>query len=147
MAWRITTSDDLAATLSDMEIEAYRTSWTGEGDPVELLLSRTAALFRGAIRTGGRVKMAKLPYSLPESVISKAMDYAAFDVLKRLDVAINEDRRRARTDAEELLKRLEKGEFEPESDGEEDADNVGRNAAQLISVAPPRVTPQGLNGF
>lgn len=147
MAWRITTSDDLAATLSDMEIEGFRTSWTGDGDPIELLLNRTAALFRGAIRTGGRVKMAKLPYSLPESVISKAMDYAAFDVLKRLDVAINEDRRRARTDAEDLLKRLEKGEYEPESDGEEDADNVGRNAAQLISVAPPRVTPQGLNGF
>ena len=147
MAWRLTTSDDLAATLSDMEIEAFRTSWTGDGDPIELLLSRTAALFRAAIRTGGRAKLSRIAYALPEAVISKAMDYAAFDVLKRLDVAINEDRRRARTDAEELLKRLEKGDFEVESDGETDSDNVGRSAAQLISAAPPRVTPQGLNGF
>ncbi len=145
--WRIATSDDLAATTSDMEIEAFRTSYTGEGDPVQQLLNRTAARFRAAIRTGGRARMSKIPYAIPESVISPAMDYAAFDVLKRLDIVPNEARTKARTDAQELLKRLEEGTFEVESDGETDADNVGRNAAQLVSVAPPRITPNGLNGY
>ena len=145
--WRIATSDDLAATLSDQEIEAYRTSFTGEAEPIELLLNRTAAMFRAAIRTGGRARMSRIPYAIPESVISKAMDYAAFDVLKRLDIAINDDRRKAREEAEDLLKRLERGEFEVESDGETDADNVGRHAAQLVSVAPNRITPNGLNGY
>lgn len=145
--WRIATSDDLAATLSDQEIEAFRTSYTGDGDPVEILLNRTASMFRAAIRTGGRARMSRIPYAIPEAVISKAMDYAAFDVLKRLDITINEDRRKAREEAEDLLKRLERGEFEVESDGETDADNVGRHAAQLVSVAPNRITPHGLNGF
>lgn len=116
MAWRLTTSDDLAARLSDMEIESFRTSYTGEGDPVELLLNDTAALFRDAIRTGGRARMSPKAAALPESVISKAMDYAAFDVLKRLDVPINEDRRRARQDAEDFMHRLEDGRFEVEDD-------------------------------
>ena len=145
--WRETTQDDLAVTLSDQEIEAYRTSFTGEADPTGLLLNRTAAMFRAAIRTGGRARMSRIPYAIPEAVISKAMDYAAFDVLKRLDIAINEDRRRAREEAEDFLKRLEKGDFEVESDGETDADSVGRHAAQLVHVAPNRVTAHGLNGY
>ena len=145
--WRKTTYDDLAATLSDMELQSYRTSFAGEGDPIELLLNRTAARFRASIRTGGLSRLSRVPYAIPESVISPAMDYAAFDVLKRLDVPINEDRRRARTDAEDLLKRLEDAKFEVESDGETDADNVGRHAAELVSVAPNRVTPRGVEGF
>lgn len=145
--WRQTTSDDLAATTSDQEIEAFRTSYTGEGDPIDILLNRTAAMFRAAIRTGGRARMSRIPYALPESVISKAMDYAAFDVLKRLDIVPNDARTKAREDAEDLLKRLERGEFEVESDGETDADNVGRHAAKLVSVAPNRITAPGLNGY
>ena len=114
MAWRKPTSDDLAARLSDMEIEAFRTSWTGEGDPIERLLGDTAALFRGAIRTGGRSRMSPVDGTLPEAAISKAMDYAAYDVLKRIDIVPNEARSRARTDADDFLKRLEEGRFEAE---------------------------------
>ena len=116
MAWRKPTSDDLAARLSDMEIEAFRTSFTGEGDPVEMLLGDTAALFRGAIRTGGRSRMSPVAGTLPEAAISKAMDYAVFDVLKRLDIVPNEARTKSRTDAEDFLKRLEEGRFEVEDD-------------------------------
>ena len=135
MAWRPTTSDDLAARLSDMEIEAFRTSWTGEGDPVELLLGDTAALFRGAIRSGGRSRMSTVEGTLPAAVISKAMDYAAFDVLKRLDVTINEDRRRARQDAEDFLKRLEEGKYEVEDDDAPDGEDP--RLALTPSFTPP----------
>ena len=145
--WRLPTATDLAATLSDMEIEAYRTSFADEGDPIAIRLNLTAARFRGAIRTGGRSRMSREEYSLPESVIGVAMDLAAYNILKRLDVAINEDRRKAYEKAEDFLRRLEEGKIEVESDGETDADNVGRHAAQLIKVAPNRVTPHGLNGF
>ena len=136
MSWRKPTSDDLAARLSDMELEAFRSSWTGVGDPIALLLGDTAALFRGAIRTGGRSRMSPVDGTLPEAAISKAMDYAAFDVLKRLDVTINEDRRRARTDAEDFLKRLEEGRFEVEDD---DAPN---GEAPRLALTPSSTRPR-----
>ena len=145
--WRKATLADLETTLSDMEIEAYRTSFAEGGDPIEMRLNLTAARFRAAIRTGGRSRMSREEYALPESVISVAMDYAAYKVLKRMDVAINEDRRKAYERAEDFLRRLEEGKVEVENFGESDADNVGRNAAQLIKVAPNRVTPQGLEGY
>lgn len=145
--WRIATVNDLAATLSDKEIEAYRVSFANEGDPIAIRLNLTASLFRAAIRTGGRSRMSREEYALPESVISKAMDYAVYDILKRLDRVPNEARNRAREQAEEFLRRLEEGKVEVENSGESDADNVGRNAAQLVSVAPNRITPHGLNGY
>ena len=136
MAWRKPTSDDLAARLSDMEIEAFRTSWTGEGDPIERLLGDTAALFRGAIRTGGRSRMSPDASTLPEAAISKAMDYAVFDVLKRLDIVPNEARTKSRTDAEEFLKRLEEGRFEVEDD---DAPN---GEAPRLALTPSFTRPR-----
>ena len=108
---------------------------------------RRKSQLRAAIRTGGRSRMSREEYALPESVISKAMDYAVYDILKRLDRVPNEARNRARERAEEFLRRLEEGKVEVENFGETDADNVGRNAAQLIKVAPNRVTPRGLEGY
>ena len=145
--WRLATQSDLEATLSDMEIEAYRTSFAEEGDPIAIRLNLTAARFRAAIRTGGLSRMSRTQYAIPESCIEVAMDYTAYKILKRLDVAINEDRRKAYEKAEDFLRRLEEGKIEVESDGETDADNVGRHAAQLVSVAPNRITPNGLNGY
>jgi len=146
MAWRTPTEDDLVATLSQAEVDSYRRS-AGGSDPVGLLLRRTAALFRGAIRTGGRARLSPVETEIPESAISKAMDYAAYDVLKRQNREVVEDRRRARGEAEEFMKRLEKGDFEPESYGEANDEAVGKSAAQLVSASPVRVTPMGLEGF
>ena len=146
MAWRTPTEDDLVATLSQAEVDGYRRS-AGGSDPVGLLLRRTSALFRGAIRTGGRARLSPIETEIPESAISKAMDYAAYDVLKRQSREVVEDRRRARGEAEEFMRRLEKGDFEPESYGEVDEAAVGKSAAQLISSSHQRVTPFGLEGF
>lgn len=146
MAWRTPTEDDLVATLSQAEVDSFRRS-TGGLDPVGALLRRTSALFRGAIRTGGRARLSPVDTEIPESVVSKAMDYAAFDVLKRQNREIIKDRRDARRDAEEFMRRLERGDFEPESYGETDEAAVGKSAAQLISSSPQRVTPLGLEGF
>lgn len=143
--WREPTEGDLCATISQPEIDAYGRS-VGDG-AVAALLRRTAALFRGAIRTGGRARLSPQPYGLPESVISKAMDYAAFDVLKRQNRAVIEDRRKARDEAEEFLRRLERGEYEPEGWDEPENADAGHSAAQLVGVAPNRVTPEGLMGY
>lgn len=146
MAWRTPSEDDLCATLSQTEIDAYRRS-TGGTDPVGALLLRTSALFRGAIRTGGRARLSPVETEIPESAISKAMDYAAYDMLKRQDREVVQDRRDARRDAEEFMRRLEKGDFEVESWGESESEAVGKSPAQLVSTSPQRVTPLGLEGF
>jgi hypothetical protein len=45
--WRKPTLEDIAATLSSKELEAYRSSTSFEaGDPVEALIQRTAAMVR-----------------------------------------------------------------------------------------------------
>ena len=96
MAWRTVDAKDLAATLSQTEIDAFRRSVpAGGGDPVARLLSRTAAMVRGYVASNGKVAMGPAG-TLPESLVSPAMDYAAADVLKRMDTPMNEDRRRAR---------------------------------------------------
>lgn len=122
--WRDLTETDLAGTLSEKEIAAYRQSAAGAegGDPIAALLTRTARLVRSYIRAGGRVSLPSDDASIPEAMVSPACDYAAFDVLKRMPVAVGEDRRRAREQAISLFERLAEGRVVPESpDGEDSA--------------------------
>lgn len=124
--WRALTEADLLATLSATEISTYRQSARGADasvDPVADLLSRTAQMVRGYVRAGGRVAVAPGGATIPEGLVSPACDYAAYDVLKRLPVAVGEDRRRAREQAIELFERVAAGKVTPESeDGEGSAD-------------------------
>ncbi len=117
MAWRTPTLQDIAATLSQKELEAYRTSpdFASGADPVEDLLKRTAAMVRGYVRKNKQVRMSAASYDIPESLISPAMDYAAFDVLKRMPVEIKEPRKDARQQALDLFKAVANGEVTPES--------------------------------
>ena len=85
--------------------------------------------------------------TLPVSVISPACDYMIFDILKRIDVEVGEDRRRARQQAIDFFDRITKGEVTPEGWDEPENEDTGHSAAQLISSSPQRVTPRGLEGF
>lgn len=147
MAWREPTEDDLAATLSREEIEAYRQDGDFTSDPVATLLRRTAARVRGDIRTNGNVRLSPGEYELPESVISAAMDYAAADVLKRLNVPMNEDRRKAREDALALFQRIAEGRYTPESHGAGETDSTGGACAVVIENARSRVDARKLEGL
>ena len=125
--WRTLTEADLTATLSAKEVAVYRASATaassGDVDPVADLLARTAQMVRSYVRAGGRVALSPEGETIPEGLISPACDYAAFDVLKRMPVAVGEDRRRAREQAIELFDRVAAGKVTPESeDGEGSAD-------------------------
>lgn len=121
--WRSPTLADIGATLSRKELDAYRQSSDFDGaDPVEALLSRTAAMVRAHCRANGTVPLSSGAGEIPESLVSAAMDYAAFDILKRLPVGVGEDRRRAREQAVALFERVanRKVAIEP-PDGEEAA--------------------------
>lgn len=146
--WRTADENDLAATLSQNEVDAYRRSASLDGsDPVARLLSRTAALVRGYIATNGKVARMGPSGTLPESLISPAMDYAAYDVLKRLPVPVNEDRRRARERAEDLFRDVAQGKYTPESDGAEDAAPTDGPAIEVVATVRDRVSAAKLEGL
>lgn len=145
--WRTVDAKDLAATLSQSEIDAYRRSFpTGGGDPVTRLLSRTAAMVRGYVASNGKVAMGPAE-TLPESLINAAMDYAAADVLKRMPTPLNEDRRRARQRAEELFEKVANGDYTPESANADEAAATGGPAIEVIVTGRERVSGAKLEGL
>lgn len=114
--WRKPNLQDLSATLSEKEIEAYRNSINSEvADPVEDLLFRGASFVRGFCRANRAIKLSPLECEIPESLVSPLCDYVAYDVLKRLPLAINEDRKQARENALALFKDVASGNLIPES--------------------------------
>lgn len=144
--WQKLSWEGLVAKLEQGEATAFSKCAWGV-NAAEELISLGVSYVRGCIRTGGRCRMAKDPETLPRSVIGKTYDYIVYDLLKRLALPVNEDRRRAHTSAEEFFRRIEKGEWEPESEGEDDADAGGLHAAQLVGAAPNRTTPHNIQGY
>jgi hypothetical protein len=71
---------------------------------------------------------------LPEGLISPAMDYAAFDVLKRLPVEVGAARVKAREEALLLFEDVAQDKVTPESFGEDEADG---NDAPFPAWTPP----------
>lgn len=145
--WRAITRADVTASLTLKETESYQRSVDFGDDPLPILIERTTAYARLAIRSNGRVRMSPDATTLPVSVISPACDYMIFDILKRIDVEVGEDRRRARQQAIDFFDRIQKGEVTPEGWDEPETQDTGHSAAQLISSSPQRVTPFKLEGF
>lgn len=145
--WRAITRADVTASLTLKETENYQRSVEFGDDPLPILIERTTAYARLAIRSNGRVRMSPDASTLPVSVISPACDYMVFDILKRIDVEVGEDRRRARQQAIDFFDRITKGEVTPEGWDEPENEDTGHSAAQLISSSPQRVTPMNLEGY
>ena len=97
MGWITPTRDDLTATVSAAEITAFGES-SDFTDAVDAILARTVSFVRGFVRRNHRVRLGPAG-TLPEGLISPAMDYAAFDVLKRLPVEVGAARVKAREEA------------------------------------------------
>lgn len=148
MGWRTVDETDLAATISQDEIDAYRASGPVDGsDLVARLLSRTVAMVRGYIATNGKVARMGPSGTLPESLISPAMDYAAAEILKRQNVELNEDRRKARERAEDLFRDVASGKYTPESDDADDTASTDGPAIEVVSTVRDRVTAAKLEGL
>lgn len=114
--WRKVHEADLNASLSLAEIDAFRKSAL-DGDPVEAQIREVCAYVRGIIRSSpSRVVMAKGEDYLPESLILPAMNILRFNLLTRANLAVNESRKLAYEKAEELLEKVRRGEFVPESE-------------------------------
>ena len=146
--WRSPTEADLAASISAAEVEAYRTAAADEdahGDPIQTLLTRAVNFVRGYIRTRENIAMGPSG-TLPESLIAPAMDYIAFDVVKRVPRANTEDRRHARDAALAIFRDVASGKFTIESWGASETDTPA-TAAELTNDPMRRVTAERLNGL
>ena len=137
MAWITPTRDDLTATVSAAEITAFGES-SDFTDAVDAILARTVSFVRGFIRAG-RTRLAADEGTLPASLLAPAMDYAAFDLLKRFNVPMSEDRRKARADALALFKKVADRRLAVEpADGAEALDEVPA-APSSTAPCPPRM--------
>jgi len=141
MAWRAPTTADLAATLSQAEVDAFDqsvpTPAQGESamSPSADLVARTASFVRGFVRRNHRVRLGPAG-TLPEGLISPAMDYAAFDVLKRLPVEVGAARVKAREEALLLFEDVAANKVTPESYLDEE-DGAVEEAFPAFAAPPP----------
>ena len=147
MGWRIPTEDDIIATISVAELQAYRQSANWEQDPVDILCKRAAALVRDALRTNGNVTMSPNEYEIPEGCISAAMDYVCFDVVKRNGGSATKERKEAREKAELFFERIAKGEYTPVGWMESEAQITGGAGAEVVVASRQRITPAKVEGL
>lgn len=143
--WRKLSENDLIATLSRAEVDAFRSDF--EVDAVERLLADTAAWARGYIRSNGNVKLSPNDDELPASCITPATDYAAYKILKRRNLIPNEARTKAYDDAVEFFKDVAAGRINPESYLADSSDPTGGACAVVITNSRERVSAHKLEGL
>ena len=140
--WRTIDETDLAATLSQGEIDAFRADGPVDGsDPVARLLQSTVETVRGYISCNGAVRMGPAA-TLPRGLVGPAMDYAAAKLLRRQNIPLNDDRRKALDAAVELFEKIARGEITPESyadDGQLDDDSRPASAPAYAPAHPERL--------
>ncbi len=147
MAWRKPDRADIEATLSQRECEAFLRGTDPSDVVFNRLLERTCDYVRDALRSNGKVRLSPTPYEIPGGCISKAMDYLAVDILKRISLAITPERQRAREDAEAYFAKIASGETTPESHGVAGTVPSGGPAIEVVRDARRRVSPEKLEGL
>lgn len=135
MSWTKLTRDGLIATLSADEVDAFGQS-ADFGDAVDAILAQTADAVRGFVRAGGR----KVPGDaglVPPSLVPFAYDFATFRVLKRFNVPVGEDRRKANDAAMDIFGKVASGAMAVEPD-EETADATSAALPSFVPANPER---------
>ena len=127
MAWRKPTFQDIAAKLSQHEIDEYRISAgfvDGKTpDPIPDLLALTADRVRGYCRQNVAIRLSPNEHEIPSDLVSCAMDICAFDILKRMPMDVKDPRRIAYEQALQLLEKVAAGQYLPEPYGSTDEEN------------------------
>ena len=127
--WRTVDETDLAATLSQGEVDAFRADGPTDGsDPVARLLQSTVDAVRGYISCKGAVRMGPSG-TIPRGLVIPAMDYAMGKVLNRIGVPLTEDRRKALEAATALFEKISQGAITPESYTEDGTVDEGKRPA------------------
>lgn len=122
MKWREATLEDLAAHISQEEIDAYRQScdFQSQADPVQDLIVSVSQMVRGYCRKNFFVNMGP-DSTIPNSLISPAMDIVVYKMLKRMPMEVLKSREYAYQQAMETLEQVAKDEMRPESHLEDGA--------------------------
>lgn len=140
--WRTVDETDLAASVSQGEIDAFRADGPVDGsDAVARLLVSTVDTVRGYLGCNGAVRMGPSG-TIPRGLVIPAMDYAMGKVLNRIGVPLTEDRRKALERAEALFEKISRGEITPEGyaeDGELDDDSRPASAPAFAPAHPERL--------
>ena len=140
--WRTVDETDLAASVSQGEIDAFRADGPVDGsDAVARLLVSTVDTVRGYLGCNGAVRMGPSG-TIPRGLVIPAMDYAMGKVLNRIGVPLTEDRRKALERAEALFEKISRGEITPESyaeDGELDDESRPASAPAFAPAHPERL--------
>lgn len=137
--WRKVTENDLTPALSAAEVGVFKQS-AGRGQPVAQQIAETVAFVRGCIRSGGRCRVDADETTLPESLVAPAMDWMRFRFLTRMRIEVNESRTKLYDDARTLFDAIARGEYAPESAGEEDDDATAKSVSPTAaSATPPRL--------
>lgn len=140
--WRKVDESDLAASISQDEIDAFRPAGPLDGsDPVARLLESTIETVRGYLSCNGALKMGPAQ-TIPRGLVIPAMDYAAAKVLNRIGVPLSEDRRKALEKAETLFEKISQGAITPESYSEDGAGDDSARPASAPAFAD--ATPERL---
>lgn len=135
MPWVRINEQDLIASLSKQELDAFRTSSDFESDPVEKQIAAVVAKVRSHIRASRTATLDPDPMTLPPSVVSDAMDFLRYVILTRHDIPVNESRTKAWESAKETFRDIASGKIKVE-DGVEPVPS-GSVAVPSISVKPP----------
>jgi len=123
---------DLAAKLNQRELTAFKQhpDFASMADPAADILEQTAEFVRGFCRSNKQVKMSPALGTIPEGLVSPAMDYAVFDVLKRINVNPNDARKAAWEKAIEVFEKVASGAYIPESWDDGTDDDTASNRAR-----------------
>ncbi len=135
MAWKQPTLDDFFATLDEEEAALFARNENDDHAPIDRQIEMTVSHVRGFIRSGRKCRMPSDESLLPDMLITPAMDYAAFNLLKRLRRNVNESRTKAYDRACSLFEKIGTGSIVPEDFGEDPAQVEPESSLARPSVA------------
>lgn len=132
--WRKISRDDFTATLSEKEIRVFGQNENYDEQTIDQQLANTVSAVRGFIRSGRKCRMPDDETLLPDMLISPAMDWAAFNLLKRYNRNPNEARTKAYERAQALFEKVAAGQIVPEDFGEIPSDVVPDKLTQVPKI-------------
>ena len=138
MSWRKPTEDDFFATLEEDEANLFARNPSTDLAPVTRQIGLAVAHARGCVRSGRKCRMPSDEGLLPDMLVAPAMDYAAFNLLKRLRRNPNDARTKAYERACSLFEKVASGAIVPEDYGEDPADVQPAPSLPQPSVRPKR---------
>ena len=109
MAWVKPDNEDLAATLSQVEIDEFNNSpdFSSQENPSGRVIADAAEMVRGYLRkleNKGAIKIHPEDGYIPQGLMNPCMDIAAFKMLKRFNLEPTEARKRAYEEAMRVLR-------------------------------------------